>query len=92
MGNINPHDLVFLDETGVNLAMVKWYGRALKGQRAYGAQPKATGKNVSIIGVMTLATGFLTGLSFEGRTNGDLFLCLLKPSCVAAYGLEQWWS
>ncbi|NJL41326.1 MAG: transposase [Leptolyngbyaceae cyanobacterium SM1_4_3] len=69
---------MFLDETGVNLAMVKGYGRALKGQRAYGAQPKATGKNVSIIGVMTLATGFLTGLSFEGGTHGDLFLWFVE--------------
>lgn len=69
---------MFLDETGVNLAMVKWYGRALKGQRAYGKQPKASGKNVSIIGVMTLAAGFLAGLSFEGGTNGDLFLWFVE--------------
>lgn len=75
---MNPHNLVFLDETGVNLAMVKWYGRAFKGQRAYGKHPKAVGKNVSIIGVMTLAVGFLSGLSFEGGTNGDLFLWFVE--------------
>ena len=32
--DIKVEDLVFLDETGVNLAMVSLYGRAIKGQRS----------------------------------------------------------
>lgn len=69
---------MFLDETGVNLAMVNLYARSLKGHRAYAKQPKARGKNVSIIGAMTLTSGFLTGLSFEGNTHGDLFLWFIE--------------
>ena len=57
---------MFLDETGVNLAMVNLYARAIKGRRAYSKRPLKRGKNVSIIGAMTLEKGFVTGLSFDG--------------------------
>lgn len=78
IAHVDPNNLVFLDETGVNLAMVNLYARAQKGHRAYGKQPKARGKNISIVGVMTLGTGFLSGLSFEGGLNGDLFLWFVE--------------
>ena len=32
------------------------------------------GKNISIIGAMTLQDGFLTGLSFDGGTKVNTFL------------------
>ncbi len=76
--DIKVEDLVFLDETGVNLAMVSFYGRAIKGKRAYDSKPQKRGKNVSIIGTMTLNQGFLTGFSFEGGTNGDTFLWFIE--------------
>lgn len=53
--------------------MTRVYGRAPRGQRAYNQRPLKKGKNISIIGAMTLNHGFLTGLSFEGGTNGDTF-------------------
>jgi hypothetical protein len=34
--DVRAEDLIFIDESGVNLAMVRLYGRALKGQRARG--------------------------------------------------------
>ena len=49
------------------------YARAIKGQRASSKRPLKRGKNISIIGAMTLKKGFLTGLSFDGGTNGDIF-------------------
>ena len=80
--DINIENLVFLDETGVNLRMVNLYGRAFKGKRAYESQPQKKGKNVSIIGTMTLNHGFLTGFSFEGGTNGDTFLWFIENVLV----------
>ena len=50
---VDPATLVFLDESGVNLAMVELYARSLRGQRAYGERPQTKGKNVSIIGTLT---------------------------------------
>ncbi|MDJ0570444.1 MAG: IS630 family transposase [Pleurocapsa sp. MO_192.B19] len=75
---VEAENLVFLDETGVNLAMVSLYGRAVRGQRAYGQRPLKKGKNVSLIGAMTLNDGFLTGFSFEGGTNGETFLWFIE--------------
>ncbi|PSP15173.1 MAG: hypothetical protein BRC52_16765, partial [Cyanobacteria bacterium SW_5_48_44] len=34
------NNLVFIDKPGVNLAMIRWYARALKGERARGNPPK----------------------------------------------------
>ena len=39
-------DLIFLDESGVNLAMVRLYARALKGKSARGKKPQKRGKNL----------------------------------------------
>ena len=42
-------NLIFIDESGVNLAMVRLYARSLKASRAWGSKPSKRGKNVSII-------------------------------------------
>ena len=42
-------DLIFIDESGVNLAMVRMYARALKGERARGERPQQRGRNISLI-------------------------------------------
>ena len=62
--------------------MVSLYARAVKGKRAYSKRPLKRGKNISIIGAMTLNQGFLTGLSFDGGTNGDLFLWFIEEILV----------
>ena len=50
--DIPVQDLVFLDEAGVNLALVRLYARAPRGQRARGSRPHKRGKNVSMIGAI----------------------------------------
>ncbi|MEY2830794.1 MAG: hypothetical protein RLZZ574_52, partial [Cyanobacteriota bacterium] len=67
--------------------MVSLYARAIIGQRAYSKRPLQKGKNISLIGAMTLEDGFLTGLSFEGGTNGDTFLWFIEKILV-----PQLWS
>ena len=62
--------------------MVNLYAHALKGQRAYSKCPLKRGKNISVIGAMTIFDGFLTGLSFEGGTNGDTFLWFIETILV----------
>ena len=54
---INPEDLVFIDETGINLAMTRSYGRAPQGERVHGARPYRGGENVTLIGAIA-ATWF----------------------------------
>jgi hypothetical protein len=37
--NVTPENLIFIDESGVNLAMVRMYARAFGGERARGSKP-----------------------------------------------------
>ena len=61
-----------MDETGTNLAMNRIYARSFKGTRAYGTRPYHRGKNVTLIGAMSLS-GFLGAMTIEGGTSGDVF-------------------
>src|SRR4029450_12775388 len=44
--------LKFIDESGVNLAMPRMYGRAPKGERVFGRVPQNYGQNVTILGAL----------------------------------------
>jgi transposase len=74
-------NLVFIDETGVNLAMTRLYARAALGQRAYASRPLGRGKNVTIIGAMALR-GVLTNFTFSGSNNTDTFVTYLKDELL----------
>ena len=71
--DLDPEDLVFIDESGINLAMIRLYARSPKGQRAVGDRPQTRGQNVSIIDALTLRGtialttifGSMDGLTFE---------------------------
>ena len=66
-------DLVFIDETGVNLSMTRRYARAKKGKRAYGKCPYNRGRNVTLISAISLKS-ILASLTFEGWTTQEAFL------------------
>lgn len=65
-------DLVFLDEAGVNLALIRLYARAPRGQRARGTRPHKRGKNVSMIGAIALS-GIIASINLLGSTDGLTF-------------------
>jgi transposase len=79
--DVRPEDLIFIDETGVNLMMVRLYARALKGERATGDRPYKRGKNVSLIGAMSLS-GIVAALSLEGGIDGDVFKYFIEHVLV----------
>jgi hypothetical protein len=47
--------LRFVDESGVNLAMTRRYGRAPKGARVVGSVPQNSGRNVTMLGALDSA-------------------------------------
>lgn len=62
----------FIDESGVNLAMTRLYGRAPRGERAVGSVPINYGSNITIIGA--LGVGGLDALmTVDGATDGEVF-------------------
>jgi transposase len=99
-------DLIFIDESGVNLALTRLYARSPKGKRARGARPHKRGKNVSLIGALGLS-GILTQISLLGATDGLTFeafiaqrlvpklwagACVIMDNCSIHKGeeIEQW--
>lgn len=70
--DIRAEDLIFIDETGINLMLLRLYARAYKGQRAVAERPPRKGKNVTLVGAMGLR-GMIASLTFEGGLTGDLF-------------------
>ena len=62
--------MVFVDETGVNLALCRRYGRALRGNRAIGSAPKNYGESVSLIGAID-RSGLIASFSFKGATDTE---------------------
>ena len=69
--------MVFVDETGVNLALARLYGRARRGQRATGAIPKNYGESVTLIGAID-QNGLCASLSFRGATDTLAMKVFLK--------------
>jgi transposase len=63
---------VFVDETGVNLAMSRLYARALKGKRAVGDRPDGRGKNLTLVGAMALR-GLVAAMTFFGGCDRYAF-------------------
>jgi hypothetical protein len=77
IAEVKLSDLVFIDETGVNLAMTRRYGRAKKGKRAYGKCPYNRGRNLTLIGAIA-RSGFLAPFTFEGWTDREAFITYVR--------------
>lgn len=81
--------LVFVNESGSNLAMTPAFAWARKGQRAYAKTPKSRGQNTTILGAVGWS-GWQAGLTLEGAADTIVFetfierilLPTLKPGSV----------
>ncbi len=78
---IQVQDLVFLDETGSNLAMTRSHGYAKVGQRVRYEKPCNRGKNLTILGSIT-EEGMRTWTSFLGGTTKERMVSFLKEKLL----------
>jgi transposase len=69
---VDASRLVFVDESSTNVALTPRYGRAPKGERAYGKAPRNWGKNVTLISSVSLE-GMGPSMSIEGSSDTDSF-------------------
>ena len=69
--------LVFLDESGVNLAQTRLYGRAPSNKRVNDYVPDARFERKSIL-VSIKLNGQMSSLLFSGTLNGKLFIEYIK--------------
>lgn len=69
--------LKFVDESGVNLAMTRLYGRAPKGERAVGRAPQNYGENITMLGALS-ASGLAALMTVNGATDGEVFVTFVR--------------
>jgi transposase len=77
LDTIDIKNLVFIDETGINLAMTRHYGRGESGIRVYDDRPGNKGKNITLIGAMT-DEGLIATMTFCGSLNSNSFLVFIE--------------
>jgi transposase len=67
----------FIDESGINLALTRLYGRAPRGERVLGSAPRNYGQNVTILGALS-CTGLEAVMTVEGATDADVFRAYVR--------------
>lgn len=73
--------LIFIDEAGANISLIRYSARSQKGKRAYGSRPQKRSKNVSIIGAIGLR-GVISQYSILGATDGLTFEAYISQKLV----------
>jgi transposase len=68
----DPARLVFVDESGTNLAMTPRYGRAPRGQRVVGRVPRNHGPNTTLFAAMS-QQGITAAMTLAGAADRDAF-------------------
>ena len=81
MRTIEPHDYVFLDETGVNIAMARHYARALQGERAYASKPVNKGHHITVLGALSL-DGIIAAMTVDGSSDTQVFFTYVQTVVV----------
>ena len=65
--------LVFVDESGFQISMMRLRSRAPRGKRAYGTVPRNRGRNQTLIASMTLEGGMGACMCVAGSTDAPVF-------------------
>lgn len=80
---LDPAQLVFVDESGTNLAMTPRYGRAPRGQRVVGPAPRNHGPNTTLIAALR-QDGLPAAMTVEGAMDRDAFDVFVAQVLVPA--------
>jgi transposase len=83
VGRLDPHKLVFVDESGVNTAMTRTHGRAPAGQRVHGAVPHGDWKTVTMLGALR-CDGMVAAATAPFSTDTALFRIFVSDGLVPA--------
>jgi transposase len=73
-----------VDETGVNIALARRYARAPKGERASASAPINKGKNVTVLGALSL-TGIVEVMTIDGSADGQVVSTFIQDVLVPAW-------
>lgn len=73
--------LVFLDESGINIGMVRCYGRAVGGKRVIDHSPISRPKGTTVISAIR-TDGVFAQTSYPGGTTKEKFLQYVREALV----------
>ena len=69
---VDPKQLVFVDEMGVHTSLASLYGYSRKGERVHLQVPRNRGKNTTLLASITLS-GMGETMAVEGSTDREVF-------------------
>jgi transposase len=69
---LDTSKLIFLDESGSNIALTRLYARAPRGKRVRGSIPRNRRKNVTLLASLSLS-GIGETMMIEGSANAQVF-------------------
>lgn len=79
--DIPYEELVFIDESGVDLALIRTRARAIKGQRARGPKPQKRGERVSLLSALSVKK-VVASTNIYGTTNRVTFEAFILTKLV----------
>lgn len=81
VGGLDPHRLVFMDETGIVTNMTRRYARASSGQRAPGSAP-GHWEHLTVLGALSLEGPVGNVMIVSGGTTAEVFLSYLRGNLL----------
>jgi transposase len=78
---LDPHRLVFLDESGAKTNMIRLYGRSFDGERVVDATPHGHWCTTTMISSLRL-DGSTAAMVIEGPTDADVFCAYVERVLV----------
>lgn len=81
--NIDPDQVVFLDETWAKTNMTRTYGRSPRGTRLVQRVPNSRWQTITFLGAMR-STGFVAPLCIDGAINGDVYRAWVEQHLAKA--------
>ncbi len=79
--DLDPAQLVFIDETGLSTKMARLRGRAPRGERCRAGVPHGHWKTTTFTGALRL-TGMTAPFVYDGAMNGNVFLAYVEQVLV----------
>lgn len=77
---IDPKELVFIDETGITTAMTRLYARAPRGARARGSAPGGW-RRLTVLGALS-GEGMVAAMSIEAATTTRVLMAFLQSVLI----------
>lgn len=84
--DIPPENLVFLEETGVGLGLIRTHARSPQGSRVYALKPFYRGAKVTVIGAIS-SKKVVALMTIDGAMDGKAFKVFVEKCLV-----PQLWS